>query len=53
VFNDSSQRRTVVIRLEGEAPASSREQVTGKTITWKDGATTLTLDGGEVAVVTP
>jgi len=51
VFNDSAERRTATIALEGEAPASSRELVSGKAVDWRDGKTTLTLEGEDVAVV--
>ncbi len=51
VFNDSPQRRSVTIRLEGKAPTSSRELLSGETIRWTDGKTTLTLDGEDVAVI--
>jgi hypothetical protein len=51
VFNDSPQQRTVTIRLEGKAPQSSRERLSGRTIPWRDGTTTLTLDGEDVAVI--
>jgi hypothetical protein len=50
VFNDSSDRRTVTIRLELPAPAASRELVTGKEISWNGGATTLTLAPEDIAV---
>jgi len=51
VFNDSPQQRTVTVRLEGKAPESSRELLTGRTIRWRDGATTLALDGEDVALI--
>ncbi len=51
VFNDSQQRRTATITLEGDAPRSCRELVSGRTIAWKDGKTTLTLEGEDVAVL--
>jgi hypothetical protein len=51
IFNDSPDRRTVTITLEGESPASSRELTRGQTIAWKDGTTTLSLDGEDVAVL--
>jgi hypothetical protein len=51
VFNDSPERRTVSITLEGDAPASSRELVRGQTIAWNDGKVTLSLEGEDVAVV--
>jgi len=51
VFNDSPDRRTTTIRLDGKAPRSSRELVTGRVIDWQDNNLTLTLDGEDVAVV--
>jgi len=51
VFNDSPDRRTVTITLEGQAPTSSRELVRGKSIPWEDGKATFSLDGEDLAVV--
>jgi len=52
VLNDSTQRRTVTIRLDDEpAPASGRELVTGRSVRWRRGETSLTLDGEDVAVL--
>ncbi len=51
VFNDSPERRTVTITLEGESPQSSRELAGGQTLAWKNGKTTLTLDGEDVTVL--
>jgi hypothetical protein len=51
VFNDSPQPRTATIRLEGKAPESSRELLSGQTAAWRDGTTTLTLAGEDVAVL--
>jgi len=51
VFNDSSERRTVTITLEGRAPETSRELVGGQTIRWSGGKATLALDGEGVAVL--
>ena len=51
VFNDSQQRRDVTIKLEGEAPKSSRELLSGRDITWRDGETALVLDAEDVAVL--
>lgn len=51
ILNDSPDRRTVTIHLEGKAPRSSRELVTERIIDWQDGQLTLTLDGEDVAVV--
>jgi len=51
VFNDSPQQRTVTIRLEGKAPQSNRELLTARAIQWRDGTTTLRLDGEDVAVI--
>ncbi|MHC4118185.1 MAG: hypothetical protein ACYSWO_11825 [Planctomycetota bacterium] len=53
VFNDSTERRTVSITLDGSVPRTSREVVQGRTVTWRDQQTelTLTLDGEDVAVI--
>jgi hypothetical protein len=51
VFNDSPDRRTVTLTYEGKSPAASRELVGGKPAEWKDGKTTLTLEGEDVAVI--
>ena len=51
VFNDSPQRQTVSITLKGKVPASSGELVTGREISWKGHATTLTLNSEDVAVI--
>jgi len=51
VFNDSAEPRTATIRLDGPAPANSRELVTDMPIAWTNGATTVQLDGEDVAVI--
>ena len=51
VFNDSPQRRTVTITLEGRDPTASRELLSGRAIEWRDGQTTLSLEGEDVAVI--
>jgi hypothetical protein len=51
VFNDSPDRRTTTIVLEGKAPASSRELLGGETITWTEGKAAITLAGESVAVI--
>jgi hypothetical protein len=51
VFNDSSERRTVTIKLERDTPKASRELIHGQTITWSDQRTELTIDGEDVAII--
>ena len=51
VFNDSTERRTVSIKLERDTPKTSRELIHGRTITWHDQRTELTLDGEDVAII--
>jgi hypothetical protein len=51
VFNDSPERRTVTITLDGEAAASSRELVRGQSVAWEGGKAVLPLDGEDVAVL--
>ncbi|WP_165226479.1 hypothetical protein [Aquisphaera insulae] len=51
VFNDSPARRTAAIRLERTASPTGRELVRDVPVAWKDGTTTLSLDGEDVAVI--
>jgi hypothetical protein len=51
VFNDSSERRTVTIKLERDTPKASRELIHKQTITWSDQRTELTIDGEDVAII--
>jgi len=51
VFNDSPERCTTTITLEGKKPASSRELVGGGTIAWNNGAASVSLDSQCVAVI--
>jgi hypothetical protein len=51
VFNDSPQRQTVTITLDGQPPAASRELLSGRPIEWHGGKTTLSLDAEDVAVI--
>ena len=51
VFNDSSERRTVTISLEGKAQVTSRELVKGGTVSWTNGKTTVALDGEDVVIL--
>ena len=51
VFNDSEQRRTVTITVEGKTPTRGLELVSGGAVDWRQGKATLTLDGEDVAVI--
>jgi hypothetical protein len=52
VFNDSRKRRTAALTLDGlDEPKSSRDLVTGRAITWREGTAKLTLEGEDVAVI--
>lgn len=51
VFNDSPDRRTTTVRLEGLKPSAARELLAGRPIAWQNGETSLTLDGEDVAVI--
>ena len=51
VFNDSPERRTATITLQGLAAGKSRDLVTSKPVEWRDGKATLTLAGADVAVI--
>jgi hypothetical protein len=51
VFNDSPERRTVTVACEDAAAAPGRELLRGQTVAWRDGRTTLSLEGEDVAVI--
>ena len=51
VFNDSSERRTVTITIDGYASAAGRELVRSQTINFRNSQATLTLDAEDVAVI--
>ena len=51
VFNDSLQRRTVIVARHAPAPETCRDLVSGRTVPVSEGTATLTLDGGDVAVL--
>ena len=51
VFNDSSERRTVTIKLERDVPKTSRELIHDRTINWSNQQTDLTIDGEDVAII--
>jgi len=51
VFNDSPERRTTTLRLDGLKPATARELLSGRAISWANGQATLTLDAESVAVI--
>ncbi len=51
VFNDSPQRRTVTITREDGGGSQYRELLSGRTVTWHDGRTTLSLAADDVAVI--
>jgi hypothetical protein len=51
VFNDSPARHTATIMLDGPAPATSRDLVSGATIRWDARATKLTLEAEDVMVL--
>jgi len=51
VFNDSGEPRTVTITLQRQAPAASRNLVSGKSIAWTGGKAELTLQTEDVAVL--
>ena len=51
VFNDSSERRTVTIKLEGDSPKFSKELISGRTIRWSNRSTELTIDGEDVVII--
>ena len=51
VFNDSSKRRTVTIKLERNIPKGSRELIHEQIIQWRDRQTNLTIGAEDVAVI--
>jgi hypothetical protein len=51
VFNDGIESCTVTITIEGKTPAAGRELIGGQKINWRNGQTTLTLAGEDVAVI--
>ena len=51
VFNDSSERRTVTIKLERDTPKASRELIHGRTIRWSNQRTELNIDGEDLAII--
>jgi hypothetical protein len=51
VFNDSPERRSVTITIDGYAPATDRELVHGQKINFQNGQAALTLDAEDVAVI--
>jgi len=51
VFNDSPNRRTVSIELHGDNPKSARELVNGRSVTFRNRRTSLTLEAEDVAVI--
>jgi hypothetical protein len=51
VFNNSSERRSVTIAIEGNTLASDRELVHGKKINFRDGQASFTLAAEDVAVI--
>jgi hypothetical protein len=51
VFNDSPEQRTVTIKLERDTPQSSKELISGRTVTWTDQKTEMTIDGENVALI--
>jgi len=51
VFNDSVERKTATVRLEGVEPAGAKDLVSGRPLEWKGGAAALVLEGEDVAVL--
>ena len=51
VFNDSEQKRTVTITMDGKAPKQSRDLASGGAVDWRQGKTTLTLGAEDVVVI--
>ena len=51
VFNDSSEQRTITIKLERDTPKASSELIHGQTINWSDQRTELTIDSEDIAII--
>lgn len=51
IFNDSPERRSVTITIEGNAPSNSQELISETTLPWHAGSAYLTLEGESVAVI--
>jgi hypothetical protein len=51
VFNDSSERRSVTITMEGITSAADRELVHGQKINFRNGQANFTLAAEDVAVI--
>jgi len=52
IFNDSPEKRTAVIRLEGRlAPAGDKDLVSGRSLQWRSRELTIELGGEDVALV--
>ena len=51
VFNDSPQRRTVTITIEGNTSIVDRDLVHGQKINFRNNRATLTLNAEDVAVI--
>jgi hypothetical protein len=51
VFNDSPQRRTVAITCEDVKTATGRELVGGRSVAWREGRATLSLEAEDVAMI--
>jgi hypothetical protein len=51
VFHDGPGRRVATITLDGQAPRSSREMLSGLTLSWTDGKCEVVLDGEDVQVL--
>ena len=51
VFNDGPERREATVTLDRPTSGPFREQAGGRDLVWKDGRTTLTLEGDDLAVL--
>ncbi len=51
VFNDSNERRSVTITLEGQSPGPSQDLVHNRPIVWQGSQTTLTIASEDVVVI--
>jgi hypothetical protein len=51
VFNDSMERRTATLTLDGIGAATARELIGDQALRWKDGTLQVTLNAEDVAVI--
>jgi hypothetical protein len=51
LFNDGTERRVSLVTLEEDAPTTSRELISGRTVSWVGGQSVVPIDGEDVQVL--